>query len=509
MSDKANENGVFQLPGKGPYIVEKRKVAAYCRVSTNMEIQETSLEIQIDSFEKTIKEHPDWELVDIYADKGLTGTSAKSRVEFMRMIDDTMDGKIDVILVKSISRFARNTVDALSYTRELKEAGVEVFFEKEKIGTFSSTSEMLLTVYAAFAQEESRSLSENYKAGARQRYANKRPQWRTVYGYYKIGKNQRAIMEDEAENVRWIYEMTIEGLSTAEIAAELNLLNIPTPQNAKNGWTATNISGILKNEKYIGDSLMQKTYVEDFLTKKAKKNTGELPQYYIKDTHEAIVDRETWRIANYIVDLRNSRTGSPQYPYYGFLKCPSCGKPMVRLPVSSYGRKIWRCMDADEEALDKIRKKCRKFFMVDSYIEDAVKELIGDLNPKAHADISEMQKLLEKRDRVEYIMLLKLVDWISFPDCFTIQVHWKWGRSSRKKIEYQYASEVPVQKYVPVDDDNLSIAGLIVPKSFLWKYQRANKRIVDAAGKIIIVPPDEENGIPVVKIAKENEDDCK
>ena len=273
----------------------KKRVAAYARVSTLHEEQESSYDAQVEYYAKYIQSNPNWEYVGIYADNGISGTSTRRREGFNRMVEDAKTGKIDMILTKSISRFARNTVDTLKAVRELRIIGCEVVFEKENLSSFSPQGDTVLTIMANLAEEESRSLSESVKWGKRRRMQAGRVciPYRYFMGYRKGADGKPEIVPEEAEIVREIFQMSLNGASAREIANELTERGIPTVKKCKK-WNSTTISRMLRNEKYKGDALCQKAYTVDFLTKKRKKNEGELRQYYIKNSHPAIIDEETF-----------------------------------------------------------------------------------------------------------------------------------------------------------------------------------------------------------------------
>ena len=263
------------------------RVAAYARVSTDSDEQMGSVAAQKDYFEKLIQKRPDWVLVGIYADEGISGTSINRREAFNRMIADALDGKIDLIVTKSLSRFARNTVDTLNTIRKLKAEGIGVYFEKEDINTLDGTGEFLLTLLSSLAEEESRSISENVKWGQRKRFADGKFHlpYKHFLGYNKGPDGTPVLVEDEAKIIRMIYRAYLCGISTTAIAKLLTQAGIPTPWGLQT-WQTSTIESILRNEKYYGAALMQKTYCVDFRTKRQKKNTGELPQYYIENGHE-------------------------------------------------------------------------------------------------------------------------------------------------------------------------------------------------------------------------------
>ena len=275
----------------------KRKVAGYARVSTDSEEQYSSYEAQVDYYSKYIKNNPAWEYVGIYTDEGISGTNMKNREGFNQMVDDALDGKIDLIVTKSVSRFARNTVDSLSTIRKLKDAGVECYFEKENIHTFDSKGELLLTIMSSLAQEESRSLSENVTWGIRKRFADGKIllPYGNFLGYRKGEDGLPEIIPEEAELVRRIYRMFMDGESTNAIAEKFTKEKIPTPLGKKR-WSIKTIESMLTNEKYKGCALLQKKFTVDFLSKKTKENEGEVPQYYVENSHPAIIEPEEWEL---------------------------------------------------------------------------------------------------------------------------------------------------------------------------------------------------------------------
>jgi DNA invertase Pin-like site-specific DNA recombinase len=285
----------------------KRKVAGYARVSTDSEEQYTSYEAQVDYYSKYIKNNPAWEYVGIYTDEGISGTNMKNREGFNQMVDDALDGKIDLIVTKSVSRFARNTVDSLSTIRKLKDAGVECYFEKENIHTFDSKGELLLTIMSSLAQEESRSLSENVTWGIRKRFADGKIllPYGNFLGYRKGEDGLPEIIPEEAELVRRIYRMFMDGESTNAIAEKFTKEKIPTPLGKKR-WSIKTIESMLTNEKYKGCALLQKKFTVDFLSKKTKENEGEVPQYYVENSHPAIIEPEEWELVQ--IELKHRKT---------------------------------------------------------------------------------------------------------------------------------------------------------------------------------------------------------
>ena len=287
--------------------VSKRRVAAYARVSTDSDEQYSSYEAQVGYYTNFIKGKPNWEFVKVYADEGISATNTKHRDGFNEMVKDALAGKIDLIITKSVSRLARNTVDSLVTVRELKAHNVEVFFEKENIYTFDGKGELLITIMSSLAQEESRSISENVTWGHRKRFADGKliMPFSSFLGYERGDDGQPKVVEKEARIVRKIYRMFLEGKTPTYIARYLTEQNIPTPRD-KDIWRSTTVESILKNEKYKGAALLQKTFTTDFLTKKKKQNEGEIPQYYVEDSHPAIVSKEVYSLVQQEFEKRKN-----------------------------------------------------------------------------------------------------------------------------------------------------------------------------------------------------------
>ena len=431
-------------------------VAAYCRVSTNLEVQKQSLETQMAAFQKTISEHPGWVLAGIYADKGISGTSVKRREEFLRMIEDAKAGKIQYILVKSISRFSRNTVDALRYVRELKNYGVSVFFDKEQLDTGNATSEFLLSILAASAQEEIISLSNNMKVGRRMRFAAGSTQWTHVYGYRKGENDEWLIEESEAEIIRRIFREYLEGRSLPEICRDLQAEGIPSI-GGKTVWFPKSVAEMIQNERYIGDIRMQKSYISDPINHiRVDNRDARLKQYYKENHHPAIIDKETYQVANTIAAMKNRRRGIVQYPYYGFLKCPICGSNMVRIGLPRNIRTfIWTCGGEHnpDSALRKDRTACPPYCIHEPYIDEAFADALHEAASQGVEDVSaeSLLKLAadikEGKKSVEYKMLYDLVDRISFPKWSVMRVIWKNGRKTDVQINYRQMADVPYPEF--------------------------------------------------------------
>lgn len=319
---------------------KKLNVCAYARVSTDTDEQLTSYESQIRYYTEKIKSNHEWQFVGIYADEGLSGTRVKNRTEFLRMIDDAMSGKIDIIITKSISRFARNVVDALRYVRKLRDKKIDVFFEKENIHTLQLDSEMFLTLYSAFAQAESESTSQNVTMGFKAKMKNGEPVGKAnPYGYDWDKKTKQLIInEPESNVVKMIFNWYCDGIGTRIIANRLNELGIKSPGGKK--WAQQYVRTMISQEKYVGDLIGQKTYTISPITHKKVRNYGEKEQYYVKDHHEPIIDREVWNRAQEILNKRRNKIipngkqhfgkFSQRYVFSSIIECGFCGTNFSR-----------------------------------------------------------------------------------------------------------------------------------------------------------------------------------
>lgn len=363
----------------------KLKVAAYCRVSTDSEEQATSYDAQVEHYTEFIKKNSEWEFVGIYADDGISGTNTKKREEFNRMIEDCMAGKIDMVITKSISRFARNTLDCLKFIRQLKEKNIPVFFEKENINTMDSKGEVLLTIMASLAQQESESLSKNVKMGLQFRYQNGQVQinhnW--FLGYTKDENGHLIIDEEQAVIVRRIFREYLQGASLQNIARGLMADGIPTATGNKT-WRGDGIRKILTNEKYMGDALLQKTYTVDVLTKKRVANNGIVPQYYVENNHEAIIPRELFmqvqeelqrRAHLRTEDGKTKRVYSSKYALSSIVYCGKCGDLFRRVAWKARGASYnkWRCASR----IEKGPKKCDAEAISEKELQNAVVRAIN------------------------------------------------------------------------------------------------------------------------------------
>jgi len=315
---------------------QKLRVAAYARVSTEQDEQESSYEAQVDFYTRYIGNNPDWELIKVFADRGITGTSTKNRDEFNRMIELALGGGIDLILTKSISRFARNTVDTLQTVRKLKAAGVEVIFEKENLHTFDPKCEVMLTIMSSLAQEESRSISENIRWGQQKSMqdGNVFLPYKHFLGYRKGDDGRPEIVEEEAEIVRKIYDLFLSGRTIRYIADYLTDCGTPTP-SGKEKWSVSTIKSILSNEKYKGDALLMKTYTVDYLTKEKRKNEGDVRQFLVENSHEPIIEPEIFDCVQKKLQKHcmNRAKIKSDHPFANRLICGDCGE--------FYGHKVW------------------------------------------------------------------------------------------------------------------------------------------------------------------------
>lgn len=342
---------IHRTSAQSSHPTTNRRTAAYARVSTDSEEQLTSYEAQVDYYTKYIKERPGWEFVGIYTDEGISAVNTKKRDGFNKMVADALAGKIDLIVTKSVSRFARNTVDSLSTVRKLKENGVEVFFEKENIYTFDGKGELLITIMSSLAQEESRSISENVTWGQRKRFSDGKVSmpYKRFLGYEKGEDGTPKIIESEAEIVRMIYRLFMEGKTSSAIAKYLADSDIPSP-GGKKRWQVATVDSILTNEKYKGDALLQKRFTVDFLSKKMKDNEGEVPQYYVQNSHPAIIAPDEFDAVQVELERRKKlgRPAACQSPLSTKLVCGDCGGfygSKVWGSNTKYRRMIWRCND--------------------------------------------------------------------------------------------------------------------------------------------------------------------
>lgn len=399
--------------------LSKRKVAGYARVSTDSDEQFTSYEAQVDYYTKFIKSKPEWDFVHVYTDEGISGTNTKKREGFKKMISDALAGKIDLIVTKSVSRFARNTVDSLVTIRKLKDAGVECYFEKENIYTFDGKGELLITIMSSLAQEESRSISENITWGQRKSFSDGKVHlaYKHFLGYKKGSNSKLEIIEEEAKIVRKIYELFIKGKTTSWIAKHLTNKGIKTPAN-KDKWQKSTVDSILTNEKYKGDALLQKKFTVDFLEKKMKKNEGEIPQYYVENSHPAIIDPVEWEQVQveFARRVELGRTYSSKSIFSSKLVCEDCGGfygQKVWHSTSKYRRVVWQCNKKFKNKEDKCKTPTLTAEIIQMMFFNAYNTFMGDrkqviedceLLRKALIDFIKLDSQIEKQnEKIEVI----------------------------------------------------------------------------------------------------------
>ena len=333
------------------------RVAAYCRVSTEQEEQQGSFENQVEYYTELINRNPGYVMAGIYADEGISGTRTQKRTGFQSMIRSCEDGRVDLVITKSISRFARNTADCLYYARRLKEIGIPIIFEKEGINTMESTGELLFTILSSLAQEESRNISENVQWGIRSKFRQGIPTINTgrFLGYDKDETGKLIINNEQAKIVRRIFREYMEGWSTAEIASRLNHERI-CGVSGKIAWNGMTILHMLQNEKHAGDLLMQKTYTVDFLKHKRIRNDGTIDQYYVMDAHEAIIPREEWNAVQMEINRKRTfrdthgthdTTSVSGSPFFNKTFCADCGSVLERKVSRGRCRPFWKCRSCD------------------------------------------------------------------------------------------------------------------------------------------------------------------
>ena len=369
-------------------IINLIRVGAYARVSTRKEEQEDSYERQVSYYNKYIQNHEGWEFAGIYADEGITGTRADKRTDFQRMLNDCRNRKLDKILVKSIARFARNTVDALNCIRELKELGISVYFENENIDTLSPGGEVLITILAAMAEQESRTISTNVKWAYQKKFQNGDIQvnYKRFLGYTRDENHNFVIVPEQAEIVKRIYREYMYGYSASNIARRLTDDGYSTP-SGKTTWCSSVIMSILKNEKYYGGLILGKTYKPDVLSKKRYKNKGQAERYYIENSHPAIISKEEFDMVQNEIKRREEIRGhsnnnfgrfSSKYPFSKKILCGVCGDYFRRHAQYIKGEytRTWVCATHKLEG----NEKCNQIYIRERDIEDAFLEMIQMLS---------------------------------------------------------------------------------------------------------------------------------
>ena len=474
---------IVMIPAKAPEEIKKAakclRVAAYCRVSTDDKEQKTSYEAQIQYYTNKINKNPDWQMAGIFADEGITGTQAKKRPQFLKMIRLCRQGKIDVILTKSLSRFARNTVDSLNYIRELKMLGIAVISEKENINTLTAESEMLITIMSCFAQAESESISKNVSWGVRQSFksGNVPIQYKKLLGYKKGENDLPEIIPEEAEIVKDIFRSYLDGMSLRQIADSLNSRGIKT-KHKQTVWQTEVVKSILVNEKYTGDALLQKTYITDCITKKSRKNNGELPMYLVKNHHEPIISHADFNrvqeemarrgakkaIANKLGKTEQGKY-SAKYALSELLICGECGSHYRRVTWTAKGFKEikWRCINriqygkkkchssptVDEQPLHKaIVSTINEFCEVKDDVAKALRESITEvLDTNLNGSVQAAQQRIDKlAHNIDELIKLATVPETAATAMADIEKFSEEMKTLREFIETEKAKQLTAQR---------------------------------------------------------------
>ena len=437
------------------------RVAAYCRVSTDKEDQTNSFESQKLYFENEIRKNPDWELVKIYADEGISGTSTKKRTEFNNMIRDAKNGKIDRIITKEVSRFARNTVDTLQYTRDLKSKGIGVLFCNDNINTLDSDGELRLTIMASIAQEESRKTSERVKWGQKRRMEQGVVFGRNILGYH-LKDGVLTVNEEEAKLVRHIFNKYLEGKGLHIIARELRSEGYKT-KNGNSEWTNKSIRTILQNEKYVGDLIQKKTITPDFLTHKRKTNNGEEEMVIIKDHHEPIIDRTTFdfvqsEFKRKSEEYKHDNTKhSNRYAFSGKIKCGCCGRNYVahfRPRKNGTKRKVWNCYNnaknGKEHDLNGEIIGCNNKQIGNDVLESAVLQSLNDVSLDKETIISKITRIVnsiirkQKKEQFDFKKAEHKIEKLKSKKLRNIDTYYDNGitKEDFQKLNEQYQIEI-------------------------------------------------------------------
>ncbi len=383
---------------------KRKRVAAYARVSTDKAEQITSYEMQVRYYTNYIYSNAQWDFVKVYTDEGISAVNTKHRDGFKEMIEDAMNGKIDLIITKSVSRFARNTVDTLTTVRNLKEKGIEVYFEKENIYSLDSKGELLLTIMSSLAQEESRSISENVTWGYRKRFAEGRIliPYGNFMGYKKGEDGLPKIVPEEAKTIKLIYKLFLDGKTSCGIGKILKERGILSPMGKKN-WSDTTIMSILTNEKYKGEAILQKSFVVDYLTKKKKQNEGEVPMYHVKNSHEAIIDPEVFDLVQAEIEKRKKLKGlhSGHGVFSSKIVCGQCCEfygPRTFHSNSKYRRVVWQCKMSLKKGT-----KCEAPLLYKESIEKIFIDSFNKLLKNKNEIIENSKKFIKEIDDTEFL----------------------------------------------------------------------------------------------------------
>ncbi|MDO4650245.1 MAG: recombinase family protein [Eubacteriales bacterium] len=471
---------------------KKRRVAGYARVSTDHEDQTTSYEAQVDYYTNYIKSREDWEFAGLYSDEGISATNTKHRDGFNQMIADALEGKIDLIITKSVSRFARNTVDSLSTIRKLKENKIECYFEKENIWTFDSKGELLLTIMSSLAQEESRSISENVTWGHRKRFADGKVSfaYSRFLGYEKAADGSLVIVPEQAQTVKLIYKLFLDGLTMHSVASELTKRGLNTP-SGKDNWSQSTVRSILTNEKYKGDALLQKSYTVDFLTKKVKVNEGEVPQYYVENNHPAIIEPELFDLVQ--AEIQRRGKGSVRYSgvtiFSSRVQCAECG--------GWYGSKVWHSNDKYRRVIyqcnNKFRKKtgCKTPHLTEFELKDFFLKAVNEL-------ISEKDEVLDNLELIRTALcdkedLLKQKESLEEEITVTVEMTQNLvaenARKAQDQEEYTKRYNSLVERYKKLKEDYDAVCTTISDKDA--KYEQIGRFMKVLKGQELIAEFDD------------------
>ncbi|MHC1747347.1 MAG: recombinase family protein [Cellulosilyticaceae bacterium] len=406
---RAESNGVEET--QTPII--KKKVAAYCRVSTDQEEQLSSYEAQVRYYTDYIENNPLYENAGIYADEGITGTNTKKRDQFNKMIVACEAGEIDLIITKSISRFARNTLDCLNYVRHLKSLGIGIIFEKENIDTLDAKGEVLLTILSSLAQEESRSISENSTWGIRRRFEQGKVtiNEKKFLSYDKDEEGNLIINDKQAQVVRYIYKEYLDGKGPNRIAKELEQAKVKGPTGATK-WYQSTIMSILQNEKYKGEALLQKSYTKDSLNKTRVENNGEVRQYYVHESHPAIIEPETWEAVGLEIQRRKKFCEEHEVVKLDYASSGHafCGRIICAKCNHAYGRKTWM---STEEKYKKItwvcNNKCGGKHIDDKVLKEVAVTSFNTILDNKDYFLQKWQQQLEQGDLLKQYRLKELM----------------------------------------------------------------------------------------------------
>lgn len=404
---------IFDLAGALPKSIKKR-VCAYVRVSTDNEEQKTSYIAQTDEYTNRIQKNAEWIFCGIYADEGISGTSTKHRKQFNLMMEAARRGELDLIITKSISRFARNTVDCLNYIREMRTINVEIYFEKENIYSSDPKVDFLLTIMSSIAQEEARNTSENVKWNVQKRFNNSVPIVNTkrFLGYTKDKKGGNlVVVPEEAKIVREVFQMYVSGIGPQKIASHMESLGVTTGAGATK-WSISTVQSILKNEKYTGDLVQQKTITVDYLTHRRVKNKEMAPMFHTENAHEAIIDKETYLLAQRIREDRcKARIGQDKnlakynatYPFSAFIVCSECGRTLKRR-YWNYGSPAQRVMQQCGGYIDG-KGNCQAKATYQEMIEGATVQMLNEVFLKDHDIIPTIQAIIKSTIKVTDVEL--------------------------------------------------------------------------------------------------------